>query len=148
MSAFWDAQRVARQDQLQAAEREGMQLFGHFATTIERADVRIGGAGRSGPVSEHWVDVVQNHVLKHTMRFCPHVKASPVATMVAMWEPDKMVCIRCFAEGEKLTGDADLTCDECGTVDPEGVHQHVIKIGPFTIVGGLCTPCQSRDKGR
>jgi hypothetical protein len=146
VSAFWNAQRTAHQDQCRAAEQESFRLVGHMAAMLNAPVIRAEERGAGRQVSQRWMSVVEALVFENKMHYCPHVLGGPVAAMVAFWKPNEMVCIACFAQAERLDEEADRTCDECGFVDPAGVYQQVVNFGMFTIVGGLCDACQARDK--
>lgn len=75
------------------------------------------------------------------MRACGH----PSSALVALWEPDRVVCDGCRAR-LSLTGPPDHTCDRCGAVVAR-VWAMAAHLDPpnLLVLFGLCPSCRDRE---
>lgn len=82
--------------------------------------------------------------LTSQFKACPHLRVG-VPAVVALWAPDRVVCVPRCARTLRLTGDADRTCDRCGTV-ADRVHPEIAAPSPgLVVVFGLCPACHRRE---
>lgn len=91
-----------------------------------------------------WLDGMMGRLRSRELRYCGHTSDM---YLLAVWRPDVIRCTRCYlASGPQLEGDADFTCDRCGTVD-DYLHTVMLELpsGPglpvLRLLLGLCGDC-------
>lgn len=77
---------------------------------------------------------------------CPHLTGDQVG-IVALWAPTGVWCLTCAATETPLEGDANYTCDRCGTVSADVTAMTVVSRRMLVMLG-LCRDCRAREEGR
>lgn len=133
------ANRTAAADQLAAVRRDQTALL-HAARPL------IGGQVRQvtpSPALAARLNVLTADLIGGRLRYCQHLDASPQPAFTALWD-NAVVCSRCLGALAQLTGDADRTCDLCGTV-AGAVHVAFVAVGPLVVMFGRCPACHRED---
>lgn len=132
-------------DQIEAAEKAARRI-------VERMGEDQGlSAAYTTPVGEANLIKFEKRfeaALKQgKVKLCPHLK-SPQPIFVNLWAITMIRCLMCSTSEalEMQNTIEDMTCDNCRTVDPEGLHQVVMSKGMFTFVGGFCDDCYGAPK--
>jgi len=134
------ANRTAAADQLEAASRDQIAML-HAAHPL------IGGQMREEEPSPAFIarlDALGADLIGGRLPFCQHLDASPQPVYAALWD-DAVVCGRCIGALARLTGDADRTCDLCGTVE-DALYVAVVAVGPLVVMFGRCSTCNREDR--
>ncbi len=89
------------------------------------------------------LDALGADLIGGRLRLCGHLDASPQPAFTALWD-NAVVCGRCTGALAQLTGDADLTCDLCGTV-ASAIHVACVALGALVVMFGRCPTCHRED---
>nr|NLI50465.1 hypothetical protein [Propionibacterium sp.] len=132
-------------------------MKGTRETAIAVAQLSLKNARQLAPTHEMsgWLrqQLARLHYAMITGRLtsCGHAGLAVAGGFVELWAPVRVYCLACYTPALIPGSDEDKTCDRCGALDPEGVHQGAFIGGtehrPITVMYGLCGACNDKEVG-